>query len=135
MQLGPPFDPGAAARQHDIRHLLLGAALVVGSIAALALSWRVLTGGSELWKPVVIVGVTMLFRGVWEWWQVDAWLGASLALCLLAGGLGLPGDRKTIFFPIAAAAALYAAHRIRTVVLRRRREEVPSARVHSDESP
>lgn len=133
MQLDPPFDPGAAARQHDLRHLLLGVVMIGGGAALLALSWVVLSGGGELWKPFVLIGVVLAFRGVWEWWEVDRRLGAAFTACLLAVALGLPRDRRTIFFPVAAAAAVYAAHRIRTVVLRRRRDAVPAARVHSDE--
>ena len=105
--------------------------MVVGSIAGLALSWVVLTGGSFLWKPVVIVAVAMLFRGIWEWWEVDGRLGLALIVFLAAAGLGLPEGRGPLFFSVAAAAAVYGAHRIRTVVLARRRGAVPTARLRS----
>jgi hypothetical protein len=132
VELGRPDDAGAAARRSDVRHLLLGIALLVGGAAGLWLSWVMLSGDGNLWKPVVIVAVAMLFRGVWEWWEVDRRLGKSLVLGLAAAGLGLPAGRGRFFFPIAAAAAVYAAHRLRTVVLRRR-DAVPAARVHADD--
>ena len=128
VELGPPVDAGAEARREEIRHLLLGVALFAGACAGLGLSWILLSGDSFLWKPVVIVAVAMLFRSVWEWYEIDGRLAAALVVCLLASALGLPEGRGPLFFSIAAAAAVYGAHRIRTVVLRRRSAPVPAAR-------
>ena len=62
------------------------------------------------------------------------WIFAVVAaLGLAAAGLGLPEGRGPLFFAIAGAAAIFGAHRMRTVVLRRRRGRVPVARVHTDE--
>ena len=134
VDLGRPIDPSAAVRREKIRHLLLGVALVVGGVAALGLSWILLSGDSVLWKAAVLPGVVMVFRGNWEWWQVDGKLGASLLVCLAAAALGLPAGRGPILFPVAAAAAVYAVHRIRVVVVRRPRDVVPAARVHTDDA-
>ena len=155
VDLGPPDAAGGAARE-EIRRLLLGAGLVAGGCAALGVSWVVLAGGSGLWKAVVVVAMAMLFRGVWEWWEVDRRLAGAMVVCVGTVCVGwlawrsAVADRESwqivtadevaslrrrgrIFLFIAAAVAVYAAHRIRTVVLRRRRERVPAARVHSDE--
>jgi hypothetical protein len=133
IDLAPPLDAATSRRREAIRHLLLGVLMIGGGAALLALSWTILSGGGSLWKPFVIVGVVLMFRGVWEWGQADRAAGASLVVALLAGALGLPDGRGPIFFPLAAAAAVFAAHRIDKVVRRRGDDTVPPARLHTDD--
>lgn len=134
VELGRPLDAAAERRREAIRHLLLGVLALGGGVALLALSWKILSGDGSLWKPFVIVGVVLMFRGVWEWSQADRAAGAALVVGLLTGALGLPDGRGPIFFPLAAAALVFAAHRIRKVVVRQRRDDaVPPARVHADD--
>jgi hypothetical protein len=60
--------------------LLRGVAFIGGGILLAAASWYALTGAKGwevIWRPLMLVAVVMLFRGVWEWWRVDKQLALA----------------------------------------------------------
>jgi hypothetical protein len=137
-----------------VRQLVLATLMVFGGLLAVVGSWLLLRSG-ESWKPVALVGVVLVVRGVWDWREIDGWFALAAVVCGVTAFIGLmalhnaesaelavpsyldpsPADRVDslrlrgrIFVGIGATALVFALHRLR-IAVRAARANIPRADV------